>query len=257
MTRSTVAAFGTAVGIAAALISLSAVQAQANVITMSVEVGTGPVSDLGTFGGVGTANGYTMNAAAIAGLNSFLHADGSQYQFTLIGGASNFPGSATPPLGQLTLDGTLMSVGTGVPTLTISETESGFTAPPPYYLLSSSTGLFTNQPSGGGHTASSSYNSASTATYSVLSDGIGANMQVNHAPTVEIEDISVIPYTISNTIVFALAAGTTTSPVTDAFSVDGMVVPEPSTWAMMLLGFAGLGFAGYRQTTPKAEPQAA
>ena len=25
-------------------------------------------------------------------------------------------------------------------------------------------------------------------------------------------------------------------------------VPEPSTWAMMLLGFAGLGFAGYRKT---------
>ena len=23
-------------------------------------------------------------------------------------------------------------------------------------------------------------------------------------------------------------------------------VPEPSTWAMMLIGFAGLGFAGYR-----------
>jgi hypothetical protein len=29
-------------------------------------------------------------------------------------------------------------------------------------------------------------------------------------------------------------------------SVTG-VVPEPSTWAMMLLGFAGLGFAGYRK----------
>jgi hypothetical protein len=26
-------------------------------------------------------------------------------------------------------------------------------------------------------------------------------------------------------------------------------VPEPSTWAMMLLGFAGLGFAGYRKAT--------
>jgi hypothetical protein len=25
-------------------------------------------------------------------------------------------------------------------------------------------------------------------------------------------------------------------------------IPEPSTWAMMLLGFAGLGFLGYRQT---------
>jgi hypothetical protein len=23
-------------------------------------------------------------------------------------------------------------------------------------------------------------------------------------------------------------------------------VPEPSTWAMMLLGFAGMGFVGYR-----------
>jgi PEP-CTERM motif len=26
----------------------------------------------------------------------------------------------------------------------------------------------------------------------------------------------------------------------------GGAVPEPSTWAMMLVGFAGLGFAGYR-----------
>jgi hypothetical protein len=31
-----------------------------------------------------------------------------------------------------------------------------------------------------------------------------------------------------------------------AFSLTGNTVPEPSTWAMMLLGFAGLGFAGYR-----------
>ena len=27
-------------------------------------------------------------------------------------------------------------------------------------------------------------------------------------------------------------------------------VPEPSTWAMLLVGFAGLGFAGYRSRTP-------
>ena len=29
--------------------------------------------------------------------------------------------------------------------------------------------------------------------------------------------------------------------------VLGGVVPEPSTWAMMLLGFSGLGFLGYRR----------
>jgi hypothetical protein len=28
---------------------------------------------------------------------------------------------------------------------------------------------------------------------------------------------------------------------------DESVVPEPSTWAMMLAGFAGLAFAGYRR----------
>jgi PEP-CTERM motif len=30
-------------------------------------------------------------------------------------------------------------------------------------------------------------------------------------------------------------------------TVTVVAAPEPSTWAMMLLGFAGLGFAGYRQ----------
>jgi hypothetical protein len=30
------------------------------------------------------------------------------------------------------------------------------------------------------------------------------------------------------------------------------IVPEPSTWAMMLIGFAGLGFAGYRQRQKQA-----
>ena len=36
----------------------------------------------------------------------------------------------------------------------------------------------------------------------------------------------------------------------DAVSINP--VPEPSTWAMMLLGFAGLGFAGYRTAKAKA-----
>jgi hypothetical protein len=31
-------------------------------------------------------------------------------------------------------------------------------------------------------------------------------------------------------------------------------VPEPSTWALMVAGFAGLGFVGYRRT--RAKPQA-
>jgi hypothetical protein len=34
-------------------------------------------------------------------------------------------------------------------------------------------------------------------------------------------------------------------PFNAAFSLTGITVPEPSTWAMMLIGFAGLGFAAY------------
>jgi hypothetical protein len=34
--------------------------------------------------------------------------------------------------------------------------------------------------------------------------------------------------------------------------VIGTVVPEPSTWAMMLLGFAGLGFMGYQGARRRA-----
>jgi hypothetical protein len=48
------------------------------------------------------------------------------------------------------------------------------------------------------------------------------------------------------------ASVTTASGVFDNFT--SATVPEPSTWAMMLLGFAGLGFAGYRRTT---EPRVA
>jgi hypothetical protein len=42
-------------------------------------------------------------------------------------------------------------------------------------------------------------------------------------------------------------------PFDAAFSLDGKTIPEPSTWAMMLLGFASLGFAGWRHAR-KARP---
>jgi hypothetical protein len=38
--------------------------------------------------------------------------------------------------------------------------------------------------------------------------------------------------------------------------VAGRAIPEPSTWAMMLLGFAGLGYAGYRSRRARLEAPA-
>jgi hypothetical protein len=45
-----------------------------------------------------------------------------------------------------------------------------------------------------------------------------------------------------------ILGGATPPSFNAAFSLLGSAVPEPSTWAMMLLGFVGVGFAGYRQS---------
>ena len=70
-------------------------------------------------------------------------------------------------------------------------------------------------------------------------------------------------YNTLNQPVGTFALGTTESPgvalfPTNTLSVNfsAFVVPEPSTWAMLLMGFAGLGFVGYRRTR-RAKPQAA
>jgi hypothetical protein len=38
----------------------------------------------------------------------------------------------------------------------------------------------------------------------------------------------------------------------DAFTINIAPVPEPSTWAMMILGFAGVGFMAYRRKAKRA-----
>lgn len=62
------------------------------------------------------------------------------------------------------------------------------------------------------------------------------------------------PYTVPFVADLSVAAGTALCPGTDACT--GLVgAPEPSTWTMMLIAFAGLGFAGYRasrRTAPAA-----
>jgi hypothetical protein len=50
------------------------------------------------------------------------------------------------------------------------------------------------------------------------------------------------------------AGGSISLDITDTLNV---VVPESSTWAMLLIGFAGLGFAGYRRARRSYAPSAA
>ena len=55
-------------------------------------------------------------------------------------------------------------------------------------------------------------------------------------------------------LIYAAAVNTdaVTLGLVSGSSVTG--VPEPSTWAMMLLGFAGLGYAGFRRIEFRERP---
>ena len=56
----------------------------------------------------------------------------------------------------------------------------------------------------------------------------------------------------STSHIYAFVNDTYYSNNDGCFEVNVAAVPELSTWAMMLVGFAGLGFAGFKQTKRRA-----
>jgi hypothetical protein len=61
-------------------------------------------------------------------------------------------------------------------------------------------------------------------------------------------------FTANQTFAFRIIDGSLAASGND-FAIDNLVlaaVPEPSTWAMMILGFAGVGFMAYRRRNQSA-----
>ena len=96
---------------------------------------------------------------------------------------------------------------------------------------------------------------------------LGFGQIINSPFSVNVEAISNSAFGIYGLgSAFPLTSGSLNPPTAATFSTDGGAlvfadnffttvsfqatggVPEPSTWAMLLAGFAGLGFLGYRQT---------
>lgn len=50
----------------------------------------------------------------------------------------------------------------------------------------------------------------------------------------------------------SLTDGDVNTPVTGSLTANVTAVPEPATWAMMILGFAGVGFVAYRRKSRPA-----
>jgi hypothetical protein len=219
----------------ALVLSMMTGTTRAEFITMTLTdtAGSIPVDIFATTGPIL----YNVDASGLAALNGFLSATGSEYQLFSLGGSSNFPGSLTQ--GNLVLTGEVHSVfGGGTDSfLQITESESGFTSPtgPNGVLMSSSTGNFTNQPAGGGHTASSMFNTTTTPTYSVLSSGVTPNPE-GGLGSVGVSPVSTL-YTLTNTITFGLSPSAG-NDIIDSFGVTATLsaVPEPASGLLLALG---------------------
>ena len=192
----------------------------------------------------------------LAKLNSELTAAGSAYQFSALGGSSNFSGSSTG--GLLMLNGGIFipTGGSGSTSLSITETQSGFASPngPTGSLASSSTANFNAAGPGNSHLASSSFNNVSTPSYKLASTLPGPDPELGSG-SAGLTMLST-PYTLTNGISFSLTPSGSSSPQ-DGFSVasfvsDAVVSPEPTSIAVMLSGAPALILVYRRRRKPRA-----
>jgi hypothetical protein len=224
-----------------ALMGLFAGQAQAEVITITVTTGSSTIvtTPFELPGSSSSSVGIDVSA-----LNPLLTAAGSAYQFSSLGATSDFPGQTGDVGGALSLNGQIFipaGTSTGDTALSVTVTESGFTAPtgPVGTLVSSTSGTFT-QANGGSSTANSMFNAIATSPVTLTATS--ANSSLNGTASVAVGPVST-GYTLTNNISFALplpGAGSLAQP-TDSFGVAATitaanVIPEPGSIVMMLTG---------------------
>lgn len=241
----------------AAFLALAASQARAESIDIMMTV-NGTTFDLAPFitGGSSPTNYGSVDTTS---LNAFISGLGSGYQFSNIGGGSNFPGDGTVGA-QLSLSGEILLAAGAVPgTLSISETEGGFSLPSasPDTLTSSSTGNWLGAAAGGSHTALSSLGSSDTPPITLTAPAGG------QGPTGGSSSLSpvslTVPFTLDNAVSFAIntpGAG----QASDSFGIGVKVVPvvpEPASAILMSFGLASsVIFFGLRKRHRAAHARA-
>jgi hypothetical protein len=154
--------------------------------------------------------------------------------------------TGTPPLTSGSLLTNTIDVNTSAPgTLIIWVTETGLTSPLGEVKFTS--GLTSNLFEG-------AISSATLSTFVSPTDGVsppnGTPLDTATFTDLGTETLSTVdnpgagPYSLQEVFVLhATGVGDTNLTIDLASSV----IPETSTWAMMLLGFAGLSYAGYRR----------
>jgi PEP-CTERM motif len=163
----------------------------------------------------------TPNLGTAGGAPTQLVPTGNTY-FVPLGDTFNFDYSVDP-----SVSGSQVSLANVIASLTITNllTNASFTFDPSSLVLGNATSL----------SAPGGYQNSEKVSFGFLGLGYNPNLNDTYSVTISLEDVP--------------GAGT----ITDQMFVDiGSGVPEPATWAMMLLGFAGIGFMTYRRNAKPA-----
>lgn len=237
-------ACGVFFGAAALLASAGAAHANCPIETAGYQGGaygayavttTACFTDIDENGGTGftTAAASSVGLSSSANLSSGVLTADSQSGFASSSVWDSFTYTGLPVGGAtitatLSLPGTLTGSSDGIATLEEGTQTDGLT------LVKS---VFFNIATGEPPSISLSFDVTNGATVIVFAeiqvDGLDGVADLGDPPTLSLD----VPKG---------ASVTTASGVFDSFVTA--TVPEPSTWTMMLVGFGGLGFAGYRRT---------
>jgi hypothetical protein len=188
-----------------------------------------------------SATSLTINTAA---LNTTLHsaAIGSAYTFSTLGASSDFPGATGTKGGFLGVTGTVdlpPGQAGAAGSLTITVTETGFTAPPaaPTGLMQeASTAQYTNTSAGDNQSATGTYNAQTLSLASATMTSTGPALN-NYSPMTSAPIVPFVsPYDLKQAVTLTLSKNGLDS--TDQFAgtvkVTTQAVPEPASAVLML-----------------------
>jgi hypothetical protein len=207
--------------------------ARAESISILILANGTPINvDAITTGGTSTDYG-TVDTVT---LNTLLVSAGSAYQFSALGGSSNWSGASSG--GILTLSGGIFlpAGATGSTSLSVTETENGFNTPtgPKGTLFSASTANFDDAGPGNFQTVFSKFNAIRTSTYLVASTALGPDAEGASASRA-IPSFAT-PYTLVNSISFSLSLSSPEASNEFGVTSKAVVVPEPASVVTMLIG---------------------